>query len=45
MSQMGHGLPRHHRPAKVRSEFSEETFAGVPNRDSLAPQAASPEFG
>ena len=35
---MGHGLPRHHRPGKVRSRFSEETFAGVPSRDGIAPK-------
>jgi hypothetical protein len=37
---LGHGLPRHHRPGKVRSRFSEETFAGVSSRDGVAPVAA-----
>ena len=36
---MGHGLPRHHRPGKVRSRFSEETFPGVLSRDGVAPIA------
>ena len=39
MTASGHGLPRHHRPGKVRSRFSEETFAGVSSRDCVAPIA------
>src|SRR4051812_18083857 len=40
-ARMGHGLPRHHRPGKVRSRFSEETFAGVSSRDGVAPSGRS----
>ena len=42
---MGHGLPRHHRPGKVRSRFSEETFAGVSSRDGVAPKADDASVG
>ena len=39
MAATGHGLPRHHRPGKVRSRFSEETFARVSSRDGVAPNS------